>query len=303
MFKGLYTALVTPFKYGELDEEAFVKLVDWQIESGVHGLVVAGSTGEGQTLTPKEYSRIIDLCVKMANKRVPVIAGTGTNSTSTTIEYTQEAKFLGVDGVMLVAPYYNKPGQEGMYRHFREVHDNVDIPIIIYNVPSRTVVDISNETITRLAELKNVVALKDATGDLNRPTQLLMTAKGPFNMLSGDDNTSFAFNALGGVGCISVTSNIAPSICAKVQEFWARNDWQGAFKLNTLLFPLYEAIGCDTNPIAIKHGANVLGLCTPDVRLPLIPTSERNKKLIKDAMTSLEARLEEYEREEYSSAE
>lgn len=297
MFKGLYTALITPFKYGEFDEEAFTKLVEWQIESGVHGLVCCGSTGEAQTLTREEQYKVIKTCVETTKGRIPVIAGTGSNSTKESIEKSLEAKELGVDGIMIVAPYYNKPVQEGIYQHYKAINDQVEIPMIIYNNPGRSAIDINDETIIRLSKLENIIMLKDSTGNLSRLSNILEEADPNFSMICGDDPVALASNAQGCVGCFSVTANVVPSLSAKIQNYWFKGEWEEAFKIYRMLQPLYKAIFCtETNPVPVKYAASLAGICSPDVRLPLVPLSDRSKKIVKDAMTNLEQKIKEYER-------
>ncbi|CAK9856310.1 unnamed protein product, partial [Sphagnum jensenii] len=282
MFKGLFTALITPFKYGSLDEEAYIKLIEWQINSGVHGFVTCGSTGEAQNLSRPELHRAIELCVRTVNGRVPVIAGTGSASTSETIEISNEAKNLGVDGILVVTPYYLRPAQEGLYQHYKAINDEVAMPIMIYNVPRRTSVDISDETIIRLAKLEHIVGLKDATGDLSRISNIINEVAENFVVFAGDDETALGFNAQGGAGCISVVSNIYPSLCAKIQDHWFAGDWRRAFEIQKMLASLFNILFCETNPVPIKYAASLFEICSPDVRLPLVPLSERNKKLIKE---------------------
>ncbi|MBX3447365.1 MAG: 4-hydroxy-tetrahydrodipicolinate synthase [Parvibaculaceae bacterium] len=286
MFKGSFVALITPFRNGEVDEAAFVKLVEWQIEQGTHGLVPCGTTGESPTLSHDEHKRVVKLCIEAARGRVPVIAGAGSNNTVEAIELTAFAKDAGADAVLSVTGYYNKPSQEGIYRHFKAVNDAVDIPIILYNIPGRTIVDISLETMTRLFELKNVVGVKDATANIAR-VSLQRQAMGPeFCQLSGEDGTALAFNAHGGVGCISVTANIAPKLCAEFQEATLAGDYAKALQIQDRLMPLHNSLFIDPNPAPVKYGASLLGLCENEIRLPLVTASAPVQDKVRDAMRS-----------------
>jgi len=287
MFQGVYTALITPFKNGKVDERAFQSLVEWQVKQSVHGLVPCGTTGESPTLTRAEKERVISLCIEAANGKVPVIAGTGSNSTDEAISMTRYAKKAGADGALIVAPYYNKPNQEGLYRHYKAIHDAVKLPIVVYNVPARVVTDISDDTLARLSELPNIVGLKDATGDLARPYTLRQKLKKKFDLLSGEDMTAVAFNASGGVGCISVTSNILPKTCAEVQNACLRGDFKKALALSDKLTELHDVMFCETNPAPVKFAAYLLGKCQPDLRLPLAPLSENGKKQMRQALKNL----------------
>ena len=288
MFKGVYTALITPFTaQGTVDEKAFQEFVEWQIEQGVHGLVPCGTTGESPTLTHDEHNRVIDLCIEVARGRVPIMAGTGSNSTDEAIMTTRHAKEAGADAVLIVAPYYNKPTQEGLYQHFKAINDAVDIPIILYNVPARSVVDIKDDTIARLAELPNIVGLKDATGDLARPYILREKLKKDFCLFSGEDMTAVAFNVSGGQGCISVASNIMPKACAEVQEACLRNDYVSALTLHDKLVSLNSILFCETSPAPVKYAASLMGKCLPNLRLPLVGVSELSQKEIKKILSNL----------------
>lgn len=282
--KGLYTALVTPFKNGKVDEKAFQSLVEWQIERGVHGLVPCGTTGESATLSFEEHKRVIRLCVEVANGKVPVMAGTGANSTAEAIELTQAAKGAKADAVLLVAPYYNRPSQEGLYKHFKAVHDAVDIPILLYNVPSRCSVDISNETMTRLSNLKNILGVKDASGNLSRISPLRASAGQEFIQLCGDDMTAVGFNAMGGRGCVSVTSNVAPKKCAKVQETCLEGNYKKALQLHDALTELHEVMFCDSSPGPVKYALSLMNKCSAEVRLPLVKPSATAARRIRDAL-------------------
>ena len=288
-FKGVYTALITPFTAsGVVDERAFADFVEWQIGQGVHGLVPVGTTGESPTLSHEEHNRVIDICVEVSKGRVPVMAGTGSNSTDEAIMTTKHAQKAGADGVLVVAPYYNKPTQEGLYRHFKAINDAVEIPIIMYNIPGRSVVNMTDDTIARLAELPNIVGLKDATGDLTRPLTLRAKLAGrPFQLLSGEDMTATAFNVSGGQGCISVASNIAPKLCADLQDACARGDYVSALTLQDKLFELVAAMFCETSPAPAKYAASLLKKCLPGLRLPLVEASDGAKKQVQQALKNL----------------
>ncbi len=287
MFQGIYTALITPFKNGKVDEKAFRAFVEWQIREGVHGLVPCGTTGESPTLSHEEHNRVIDLCIAVAKGRVPVLAGTGSNSTEEAIMMTRHAKQAGADGALIVAPYYNRPTQEGLYRHFKAIHDAAKIPIIIYNIPGRSGVNITDETLARLAELPRIAGVKDATGDLARPYTLRARMKKPLQLLSGEDMTAVAFNASGGVGCISVTSNIMPKACAKVQEACLSGDYARALALHEKLVDLHSILFCETSPGPVKFAASLMGKCQPDLRLPLVEPGEDHKKRIAQVLKNL----------------
>lgn len=284
MFKGSYVALITPFRDGKVDEEAFAKLVEWQIAEGTHGLVPCGTTGESPTLSHAEHKRVVEICVEVARKRVPVIAGAGSNNTLEAIELTKFAKKVGADAALSVTGYYNKPSQEGIYQHFKAVNDAVDLPIILYNIPGRTIVDINLETMTRLSKLKNIVGVKDATANLAR-VSLQREAMGPgFIQLSGEDGTALAFNAHGGVGCISVTANIAPKLCAEFQTATLAGDYGKALALQDRLMPLHHDLFAEPNPAPVKYAASLLGLCRDELRLPLMSATEPVQAKVRDAM-------------------
>jgi 4-hydroxy-tetrahydrodipicolinate synthase len=284
MFKGSFTALITPFDNGAVDEDAFSKLVEFQIRSGTHGLVPAGTTGESPTLSHDEHHRVVELCVKQVAGRVPVIAGAGSNSTAEAIELVRHAKSVGAAAALVVTPYYNKPSQEGLYRHYRAINDTVDLPVIIYNIPSRSVVDMSVATMTRLFELPNIAGVKDSTANLARVSQQ-RAAMGPtFNQLSGEDATALGFIAHGGHGCISVTANVAPRLCADFQNACLAGDYARALQLQDRLMPLHEALFVETSPAPVKYAAERLGLCGSELRLPLAPASETARRAVDEAM-------------------
>lgn len=283
-FRGSLTALVTPFRAGQFDEPAFRALVDWQITNGTHGLVPVGTTGESATLSHAEHRHVIEVCVAEAKARVPVIAGAGSNNTQEAIDLAVHAEKIGADGLLVVTPYYNKPSQEGLYRHFEAVNDAVGIPIIIYNIPPRSVVDMSIDTMKRLFELKNIAGVKDATGNLAR-TALQRRALGPdFIQLSGEDMTALGLMAHGGDGCISVTSNVAPRICADMQNACLSGDFSGALKVQDRLTPLHAALFADPNPAGPKFALSVLGKIANELRLPMLPASQAAQTAIKSAM-------------------
>lgn len=285
-FSGIFTALITPFSQGGVDEGAFQRLVEWQISEGINGLVPCGTTGESPTLSHAEHMRVVELCVEAAAGRVPVIAGSGSNSTEEAIVLTRHAQQAGADAALVVAPYYNKPSQEGLYQHFKAIADSVDIPIFIYNIPGRSVVNLTDETLARLAKLPNIAGLKDATGDLCRP--LTLRALGAdLIQLSGEDMTAVAFNASGGVGCISVTSNVAPKLCAEVQAASLAGDYKTALEKHEKMVTLHQAMFCETSPAPVKYAAHLLHESSPEVRLPLVPASPECQKRVHNAMTAL----------------
>jgi len=285
MFSGSITALVTPFNQdGSLDEDSFVKHINWQIENGTNGLVPVGTTGESPTLSHDEHKRVVELCVEVVKKRVPVIAGAGSNNTKEAIDFLEHASSVGADAGLIVTPYYNKPTQEGMYQHFKVLNDVSNIPLLIYNIPGRCIVDMSIETMTRLSKLKNIVGVKDATADLSR-TSLQRHAIGKdFIQLSGEDMTALALMAHGGHGCISVTSNVAPKLCADFQKACLMKDYDNALELQDKLTPLHKALFIETSPGPVKYALSLLGFCNDVVRLPLVNISSDTKRAVKEAM-------------------
>lgn len=288
MYSGAYTALITPFKHNKVDADAFQKLVEWQISEGIHGLVATGTTGESPTLNYEEHGHVVELCVEAAAGKVPVIAGTGSNSTDEAIAMSKHAQKVGANALLLATPYYNKPSQEGMYQHFKAIHDAVDLPIILYNIPGRSVVDLHDSTMARLAELPNIVGVKDATGDLARVSSLRQALNGKaFCLLSGEDATAISYNAQGGHGVISVTSNIAPKQVAEVQNLWHAGKAKEALTLHEKLLPLHDAMFSETSPQPVKYAASLLGMGAADLRLPLIQPQEQTKAKVKAAMQSL----------------
>lgn len=286
MFKGSITALITPFSNGGIDEAAFQALVEWQIAEGTDALVPVGTTGESPTLSHAEHKRVVELCIEAAAGRVPVIAGTGSNATAEAIELTRHAKAAGADAALVVMPYYNKPTPEGQYRHFKAIHDAVEIPIVIYNIPGRCVVDMSVETMARLAKLPNIVGVKDATQDLVRPMATRLAIGPDFCQLSGEDGTVLPFLVQGGHGCISVTANVAPRPLAEMHDAWQRRDLETAMRINERLMPLHRALFCESSPGPVKYAASLLGRCQPTTRLPLCEIAEESKRRVEAAMTS-----------------
>ncbi len=285
MFKGSFTALVTPFKNGKVDEAGFERLVEWQIAEGTHGLVPVGTTGEAPTLSHDEHMRVVDLCIKTAKKRVPVIAGAGSNSTEEAIELTKFAKTAGADAALHSTGYYNKPTQEGIYLHFKAISDAVDLPIIVYNVPGRAVVDILPTTLARLAKLKNVKGVKDASNKVERMSQHRLLIGTSFSYLTGEDATALGFNAHGGNGAISVTSNVAPRLCSEFQNACLKGDWKRALEIQDLLIPVHDALFVETSPAPVKYAAWRLGIIgSADCRLPMAPVTEPTKKIVDAAL-------------------
>lgn len=287
MFQGSITALITPFRDGRIDEKAFQDLVAWQIAQGTHALAPCGTTGESPTLSHDEHRRVVDLCLEVARGRVPVIAGAGSNATEEAIALARHAKAAGADAALVVAPYYNKPSQEGLFRHYEAIARAVDIPIVVYNIPGRSVVDISIETFVRLAEIASIVGIKDATADLARPLRLRAALGDRYCQLSGEDATATAFNAQGGVGCISVTSNVAPALCARMQSAWLAGDLATCFAIRDQLMPLHDAMFCEGNPVPVKYAASLLGHGTGEVRLPLVPASPAARLRVEATMKTV----------------
>ena len=287
MFKGSNVALVTPFKNNKLDEESYIKLIHFHIENGTKGLVPAGTTGESPTLSHDEHQMVIDLCVKESNGKLPVIAGTGSNSTEEAISLTSHAEKIGANAALVVTPYYNKPTQEGLYQHYKAINDRCGIPIIIYNIPGRSVIDMNIDTMARLYELRNIVGVKDATGDLTRVNQTLDKMGKDFIQLTGNDDNALEFNRRGGVGAISVTANIAPKLCSEFQKYSILNDEKSkieAEKLNDILQPVHHSMFVESNPSPVKYAAKLLNLCDDEVRLPLVKTTDPTKEIVKKAL-------------------
>ncbi len=283
MLKGSIVALITPFQNNTLNEDVYRKLIHYHLKNGTNGIVPGGTTGESPTLSHDEHKKIIEIAVNECNGKIPVIAGTGSNSTSEAVDLSKYAEKAGSDALLVVTPYYNKPTQEGLYQHYKKINDNVGIPIIIYNIPSRSVIDMSVETMTRLYELKNIAGVKDATGDLNRVDQQLKSMGKEFVQLTGNDDNALEFNKRGGVGSISVTANIAAKLCSDFQKSCA-NGFKDSDKLDKILQPLHSAMFIESNPSPVKYAASLLGMCDPDVRLPLVQVKEENKKKISEAL-------------------
>ena len=289
MFKGSNVALVTPFKNGKLDDASYIKLIHFHIKNGTNGLVPAGTTGESPTLSHEEHERVIELCVKESDGKLPVIAGTGSNSTEEAISLTSHAERIGANGALIVTPYYNKPTQEGLYQHYKAINDKCGIPIIIYNIPGRSVIDMSVDTMARLFELKNIVGVKDATGDLNRVNETLKKLGKDFIQLTGNDDNALEFNLRGGVGSISVTANIAPKYCSEFQKFSILTDEKSkieAEKIDKILQPVHHSMFIESNPSPVKYAAKLLGLCDDEVRLPMVKVTEATKKIVEEALKS-----------------
>lgn len=283
-FRGSFTALVTPFKNGAVDEEGFRSFVNWQIEEGTHGLVPVGTTGESPTLSHDEHKRVVECCIAEAKGRVPVIAGAGSNSTKEAVELARHADAAGADAVLVVTPYYNKPTQEGLYQHFKAINDAIGIPILIYNIPPRSVIDMSVDTMKRLFELKNIAGVKDATASMVRVSQQRAALGEDFNQLSGEDATALGFNAHGGHGCISVTSNVAPRLCSEFQTACLRGDYAAALAVHDKLMPLHVNLFIESNPSPIKYALSLISKMSDHVRLPLVTVSEQTKAAVRSAM-------------------
>jgi 4-hydroxy-tetrahydrodipicolinate synthase len=283
-FRGSFTALVTPFKNGSVDEQAFRDLVEWQISEGTNGLVPVGTTGESPTLSHAEHKQVVEWCIDQAKKRVPVIAGAGSNSTREAVELARHAEEAGADAVLVVTPYYNKPTQEGMYQHFKAINDAIGIPIMIYNIPARSVIDMSVDTMTRLYDLRNIAGVKDATSSMTRVSEQRAAMGDGFNQLSGDDATTLGFMAHGGHGAISVTSNVAPRLCAEFQGACLRGDYAAALRLQDKLMPLHQRLFIEASPAPVKYALSLLGKIVEKVRLPMVPIGEKSRAAVRDAM-------------------
>ena len=289
MFKGSNVALITPFKDNNLDEENYIKLINFHLENNTNGLVPAGTTGESPTLSHREHEKVIELCINEVKGKIPVIAGTGSNSTEEAVALTKHAEKAGADGALVVTPYYNKPTQEGLYQHYKAINDNTNLPIIIYNIPSRCVIDMSVDTMARLFELKNIVGVKDATGDLNRLDQTIKKLGPEFIQLTGEDGLAFEFNRRGGVGIISVTANIAPKLCSDMQKYSkskSDNELKEAERIDQMLQPLHKSLFIESNPAPVKYAAKLLGLCYDEIRLPLLKIKQETQEEVKKALSS-----------------
>ena len=291
MFKGSNVALVTPFKGDSLDEETYIKIINFHLENGTNGLVPAGTTGESPTLSHREHEKVIELCIQEAKGKIPVIAGTGSNSTTEAISLTEHAEKAGADGALIVTPYYNKPTQEGLYQHYKAINDKCGIPIIIYNIPGRSVIDMTVDTMARLFELKNIVGVKDATGDLNRVDETFKKIGNEFIQLTGEDGLAYEYNKRGGVGCISVTANIAPKMCSDMQKFSKSqnsDEQKKAEEIDKKLQPVHKSLFIESNPSPVKYAAKLIGLCDDNVRLPLVTVLDETKAEVKKALISAE---------------
>ncbi len=289
MFKGSNVALVTPFKGDSLDEETYIKIINFHLENGTNGLVPAGTTGESPTLSHREHEKVIELCIQEAKGKIPVIAGTGSNSTAEAISLTEHAEKAGADGALIVTPYYNKPTQEGLYQHYKAINDKCGIPIIIYNIPGRSVIDMTVDTMARLFELKNIVGVKDATGDLNRVDETFKKIGKEFIQLTGEDGLAYEYNKRGGVGCISVTANIAPKMCSDMQKFSKSQDkdeQKKAEEIDKKLQPVHKSLFIESNPSPVKYAAKLIGICDDNVRLPLVTVLDETKAEVKKALIS-----------------
>ena len=287
MFKGSNVALITPFKDNKLDIEAYIKLIHFHLKNGTNGLVPAGTTGESPTLSHEEHQQVIELCIKESKGAIPVIAGTGSNSTKEAISLTKHAEKVNANAALVVTPYYNKPTQEGLYQHYKAINDSCGIPIIIYNIPSRSVIDMSVDTMARLFELKNIIGVKDATGVLDRVDEQKKKMGNDFIQLTGNDDNAFEFNKRGGVGAISVTANIAPKLCSDFQKFSlskSGNEQKEAERIDKILQPVHNSMFIESNPSPVKYAANLLNLCSDDVRLPLVKVTEQTKKVVKETL-------------------
>ncbi|GGF70470.1 4-hydroxy-tetrahydrodipicolinate synthase [Terasakiella brassicae] len=288
MFQGSIPALITPFKNAQIDEQAFQDHVEWQIEQGSDALVPVGTTGESPTLSHQEHHRVVELCLEAAKGRVPVIAGTGSNNTAEAISLQKHAKKAGAAAGLVVTPYYNKPTQAGLIAHYKAIHDAVDLPIVIYNIPGRSIIDMSVETMAELSKLPNIVGVKDATGDLTRPLNTYLACGADFCQLSGEDATAVQFLSAGGTGCISVTANIAPKLCADMQRAWREGDIKTAMDIQFKLLPLHNAMFCESSPGPVKYAAELMGRCSSETRLPLVEIAETSKERVRKALADLD---------------
>ena len=287
MFKGSIPALITPFKNEKVDFSSYEKIIEWSISEGSHGFVPCGTTGESPTLSHEEHKKIVEECINTVNKRVPVIAGTGSNNTTEAIEYTQHAEKMGADAALVVTPYYNKPTQKGLYQHFKIIAESTSLPIIIYNIPGRSIVDMSIDTMNELSEIKNIAGVKDATNDLFRPLLTQTKIKKDFCYLSGEDGTALAYLSQGGVGCISVTANVVPRFCADLHNAWIDHDIKKSQEINLKLAKLHDALFIESSPGPVKYAAELLNLCSSETRMPLVEIQDSTKKIVKDCLIEL----------------
>ena len=284
LFHSSYTALLTPFKDNKVDYSSYREIIDFQINNGTHGLVPVGTTGESPTLSHDEHKKLIEVCIEQSNGRVPVIAGAGSNSTSEAVDFVKHACSAGADGLLVVTPYYNKPTQSGLLAHYNELIKHASKPIIIYDIPGRSVIQMTDETMAKLAQDQFIVGVKDATADLTRPTRLQNIIGDNFIQLSGEDGTALAYLAAGGHGCISVTANIAPNLLSRMHNAWKQGDINTAQEINKKLMPLHDALFCETSPGPLKYAASLLGICSSDARLPIVEIEEDSKLKVKDAL-------------------
>ena len=284
LFHSSYTALLTPFKDNKVDYSSYKELIDFQINNGTHGLVPVGTTGESPTLSHDEHKKLIEVCIEQSNGRVPVIAGAGSNSTSEAVDFVKHACSAGADGLLVVTPYYNKPTQSGLLAHYNELIKHASKPIIIYDIPGRSVIQMTDETMAKLAQDQFIVGVKDATADLTRPTRLQNIIGDNFIQLSGEDGTALAYLAAGGHGCISVTANITPNLLSRMHNAWKQGDIKTAQEINKKLMPLHDALFCETSPGPLKYAASLLGICSSDARLPIVEIEEDSKLKVKDAL-------------------
>jgi 4-hydroxy-tetrahydrodipicolinate synthase len=285
MFFGSIPALITPFNKSEVDYDSFQKIIEWSIEQGSHGFVPCGTTGESPTLSHDEHKNVVEICIKIVDKRVPVIAGTGSNNTIEAIEFTKHAEESGADGALIVTPYYNKPTQEGLYLHYKKIAESTNLPIIIYNIPGRSIVDMSIETMVKLSMIKNIIGVKDATNDLFRPLLTRTKIKKDFCYLSGEDGTALAYLIQGGNGCISVTANIAPKLCSELHNHWKNKEIDKALQINLKLAKIHHALFIESSPGPVKYAAELLNLCSAETRLPIAPIKDSTKLIIKKCMS------------------
>ena len=287
-FRGSFVALITPFRDGAFDEQSFAQIVNWHVEQGTDGLVPVGTTGESPTLSHQEHKRVVELCIEAADGRIPVVAGAGSNSTAEAIDLAVHAKQAGADGALVVTPYYNKPTQAGLYEHFKAVQDAAQLPILIYNIPPRSVVDMSVDTMARLAKLPHIAGCRDATTDLTRPLAEAAACGPDFTLMAGEDATALAYLASGGHGCISVTANVAPSLCSQMHKAWQSGDAATAMRINAQLFPLHQAMFCEASPGPVKYAAGLLGLCSAEARLPICEIADESKAKVERALKDLD---------------
>tara|TARA_Y100000590_G_scaffold445076_1_gene576689 strand:+ start:505 stop:1377 length:873 start_codon:yes stop_codon:yes gene_type:complete len=287
MFSGSIPALITPFKNEDVDFENFSKIIEWSINQGSHGFVPCGTTGESPTLSHQEHVKVVDECIRVTDKRVPIIAGTGSNSTAEAIEFTKQAENSGASGALVVTPYYNKPTQEGLYNHFEKIASSTKLPIIIYNIPGRSIVDMSIDTMSSLSKIDNIAGVKDATNDLYRPLLTRTKIKKDFCYLSGEDGTAVPFLSQGGNGCISVTANVLPKLCSELHNNWKQKEYEKVFEINLLLAKVHHALFIETSPGPVKYAAELLNLCSSETRLPLSPIKESSKKLVKECLEEI----------------